>query len=306
VIECIFSFWLTPSVSIKGATLQRYSHIRNIIYLTLIQKDKQSSNMSHIIDKIFGKGDSESHSHSSHTKTETNSSNGQVMEGRTVQHGDVNVKSTISSDATSTVSMANQNKLNNLVSKLGSTYKQVDDYAKKQTEKINDETQREMDQVVTRTRLQQDELLRKANEHTAQIDVEYRAQLQKMVEEIDGAKAKRIATIEKELNDQQATILQAARDEIDLLNQKAANLKIGALQQAHARAATDANEITAQASHLGQAATLHHSTGTTKIKTEVSAAATTKDIHEVDSSAKTRSGNNTIETSNYQSRDYKK
>jgi len=262
--------------------------------------------MSHIIDKIFGKGDSESHSHSSHTKTETNSSNGQVMEGRTVQHGDVNVKSTISSDATSTVSMANQNKLNNLVSKLGSTYKQVDDYAKKQTEKINEETQREMDQVVARTRLQQDELLRKANEHTAQIDVEYRAQLQKMVEEIDGAKAKRIATIEKELNDQQATILQAARDEIDLLNQKAANLKIGALQQAHARAATDANEITAQASHLGQAATLHHSTGTTKIKTEVSAAATTKDIHEVDSSAKTRSGNNTIETSNYQSRDYKK
>ena len=37
----------------------------------------------------------------------------------------------------------------------------------------------------------------------AKIDAEYRAQLQKMVEEADADKAKRIAALEKELNNQQ-------------------------------------------------------------------------------------------------------
>ena len=126
--------------------------------------------------------------------------------------------------------------------------------------------------------MHQDTLLRKANEHTTQIDAEYRAQLQKMVEEVDAAKAKRIAAVETELNKQQADILQAARAEVDQLNQKAANLKIGVLQQAQAKAAADANAITAEAAHLGQASTVHQSSGTTTIKTEVSAAATTKEV----------------------------
>ena len=200
-----------------------------------------------------------------------------LTEGRTVQHGDVNVKSTISSDVSSTVSIANQQKLNDLVSRLGSTHTQIDQYAKKQTEKINEETQREIDQVLARTRHQQEELLRQANDHTAQIDAEYRARLQKMVEEIDAVKAKRIAEIETQLNQQQADILQAARTEIDQLNQKAAALKIGALQQAQVKAAVDASAITAEAAKLSQASTVHEQKGTTTIKTEVSAATTATD-----------------------------
>jgi len=297
---------------------------------TKVQK-KQSANMSHLINKLLGRED-DSGSHSSSSKTETSSSStsgdkhiqrqnsggGQVTEGRTVQHEGVNIKSTISSDASSTVSMANQQKLDSLVSQLGSTHTQIDEYAKKQTAKINDEIQREIDQVVTRTRQEQDQLLQKANQHTTQIDAEYRAQLQKMVEEIDATKAKRIAEIEKELNSQQAGILQAARNEIDLLNQKAANLKIGALQQAQAKAASQANEITAQAAHLGEASTLHQSTGTTTIKTEVSAATTTKDAGSATATASTKDSNasasgaqtsyasKTSETSRHQSHDSKK
>lgn len=164
-----------------------------------------------------------------------------------------------------------------LFSRLGSTHTQIDDYAKKQTAKINEEIQRQIDQVVARTRREQDELLRRANEHTAQIDAEYRARLQKMVEEVDATKAKRIAEIEKELNDQQNGILQLARAEIDQLNQKAASMKIDVLQQAQVKAAADASSITAQAASLGQTSTVHQSTGTTTIKTEVSAATTTKE-----------------------------
>lgn len=239
--------------------------------------------MTSIINKLLGRDD-DSESHSSSHKTETSASThgnangaGHGTETRTVQHEGVNIKSTISSDAQSTVSMANQQKLNDLVTKLGSTHTQIDEYAKKQTAKINEEIQREIDQVVARTRREQDDLLRRANEHTAQIDVEYRARLQKMVEEVDATKAKRIAEIEKELNNQQTTILQSARAEIDQLNQKAAGMKIDVLQQAQAKAVIDANNITAQATQLGQTSTLHQSKGTTTIKTEVTAATTTKE-----------------------------
>ena len=201
----------------------------------------------------------------------------------------------------------------NTKSSSGSTHTQIDQYAKKQTEKINDEIQREIDAVLTRTRAHQDELLRRANANTTTIDAEYRAQLQKMVEEVDAAKAKRIAEIETELNKQQADILQNARTEIDQLNQKAANMKIGVLQQAQVKAAADATAITAEAANLGQSSTLHQSKGTTTIKTEVSAAATTKDIggstsasttretHEAHaSSARDNSGTKTTETTRIQ------
>lgn len=259
--------------------------------------------MSSIINKLLGKDDDKhhgTHAHSQDVKcssgtcSTTTTTGGEACgtkcdsknintcagssiqgEGRTVDG--VNIKSTVTSDTSSTVQLANQQKLTELVSRLGATHSQIDEYARQQTEKINDEIQREIDQVVARTRQQQDELLRKANEHTAQIDSEYRARLQKMVEEVDAAKAKRIAEIESDLNKQQADILTSARTEIDQLNQKAANLKIGVLQQAQAKAASDANAITAEASHLGQASTVHQSTGTTTIKTEVAAATTSRD-----------------------------
>jgi hypothetical protein len=87
--------------------------------------------MSHLINKLLGKDETQSHSNGiqsssvtgspkDDSKTTNTSAGGQVItEGRTVQHGGVNIKSTISSDAKSTVSMANQQKLNDLVSKLG-------------------------------------------------------------------------------------------------------------------------------------------------------------------------------------------
>jgi hypothetical protein len=119
------------------------------------------------------------------------------------------------------------------------------------------------------------------------MDSEYRVQLQQMVEQIDTDKAKRIAEIEQLLNKQQANILEIARNEIDQLNQKAASLKIGVLQQAQAQAASDASEITAQAALLGQTSTVPQSTGTTTIKTEVSAVATTKDAGSSNAAATT-------------------
>ncbi|CAF1308291.1 unnamed protein product [Adineta steineri] len=204
-----------------------------------------------------------------------NRTGGQNTESHSVQRDGVNIKSTVHTEGTSTVSMANQQKLTDLVSKLGSTHAQIDEYARNQTEKINEQIQREIDEVVGRIRREQDDLLRKANEQTAEIDNEYRARLQLMVEEIDAAKAKRIADIEASLNNQQAAILQSARNEIDELNKKAAKLKIGVLEAAEAKSAQDAREITAHAD-LGKAATIHQQSGTTTIKTDVVGAAETE------------------------------
>ncbi|CAF0771638.1 unnamed protein product [Rotaria sordida] len=257
----------------------------------------KTASMSNFFTKLLGKDDdstNHSHSHKGDVKCESETcgtsitggekhgrksdstiintnTDKQVIEGRTTQHEGVNVKSTVSSDVSSSVTIANQQQLNDLISKISLTHSEINDYANRQTAKINEEIQREIDQVVGRTRLQQEDLVRKANEQTSQIDTEHRARLQKMVEEIDADRAKRIAEIEKELNKLQASILQAAKNDIDLLNKKSANLKIDILQEAQSKATTAANDITSQASHLGQASTLHQSTGTTVIKTDVSA-----------------------------------
>lgn len=84
--------------------------------------------MTSIINKILGR-DEDSESHSSSHKTEVKTSahghshgsnkGDNVTETHAVQHEGVNIKSTISSDAKSTVSMANQQKLSDLVTKLG-------------------------------------------------------------------------------------------------------------------------------------------------------------------------------------------
>ena len=87
-----------------------------------------------------------------------------------------------------------------------------------------------------------------------------------MVEQVDARKAKAIANIEEELNKRQTEILETAKTEIDALNKKAADLKIGALQDAQVKLAADSSTMLSQASHEGKAATVHQSTGTTKIK----------------------------------------
>jgi hypothetical protein len=124
----------------------------------------------------------------------------------------------------------------------------------------------------------QDQLLHEANELTDQIDVDYRLQLEEMVEEIDAEKARKFTLFDEELNKQQANILQSAKNEIDRLTQKEIQAKIGILQEAQAAAAADVNAIAAQTAHLYEASTVHYSTGTTTIETEVSGEATTKEI----------------------------
>lgn len=241
--------------------------------------------MSKFIDKLFGHDDEkkttaavrqETHQATGTTSTHAATSSTQnAAMGAAHQRDGVNVRSTVTSDSSSSISLANQQRLTDLVTQLGSTHSQIDEYARQQEAKIDAEIQREIDQVVAGIRGRQDELVRRATERTAQIDHDYRTRLQQMVEQVDAEKAKNIADIENELNRTQAEILGKAKTDIDALNKKAANLKIGVLQDAQARAASSATALAAEASHLGQASTIHQSSGTTVIKTETSASAST-------------------------------
>ncbi|CAF4594054.1 unnamed protein product [Rotaria sp. Silwood1] len=309
-------FWTLFAKEIMDAAQNQGRTIIVLLHLVIFSFEE----MNQFINKLLGKDDEHCHSHKSDEKCESETCNSlilggeklgcktdnkpinintdeHIIEGRTIQHDGVNIKSTVSSDVSSTVSIANQQKLTDLVSKLSSTHAQINEYANRQTAKIDEEIQREIDLIVARTRQQQEELLRKANEETYQIDAEYRLRLQKMVEEIDANKAKRIADIEKELNKLQGDILQGAKNDIDLLNKKAASLKLDILQEAQSRAALETNDLTSQAKYLGQASTLHQSTGTTTIKTDISAVATANETNGTKMTGKVSSKDTHVSTS---------
>ena len=69
--------------------------------------------MTSLMNKIFGKDED------SHSNGEKHTNGTQGTDGRTVQYGDVLVKSTITSDNTSCVTLANQQRIADLVTQLG-------------------------------------------------------------------------------------------------------------------------------------------------------------------------------------------
>jgi hypothetical protein len=92
--------------------------------------------MSNFINKILGKDETESHSGviiktqaGGPTRTNETHVQGQTdagfvaVDSRTTQRDGVNITSTVSSDVASTISMSNQQKINDLVKKLGELFK---------------------------------------------------------------------------------------------------------------------------------------------------------------------------------------
>lgn len=85
-----------------------------------------------------------------------------------------------------------------------------------------------------------------ANSCSATIEEEYKAKLQKLVEEFDTIKAQNLVTLEKDLNLRQEMILESAKKRIDDLNEEANRLKRGVLQEAQAQNNAKIESITEQ------------------------------------------------------------
>jgi len=186
----------------------------------------------------------------------------------------VAVKSIVSTETQSKVSMENTQKMATLMSKLGTTHQQIDEYSRRRTEQISEEVTTAISKIVVDTQAQQANLLSDANIRSAAIEEEYKHKLQHFVEELDTAKAQNLAVLEKDLNLRQELILEQARKRIDDLNEEANRLKMGVLREAQAQANAKVDAITQQVAALGaeDANRLLTSTSTTVIRTEAKAA----------------------------------
>jgi len=208
----------------------------------------------------------------------------------------VAVKSVVSTETQSKVSMENTQKMAALMSKLGTTHQQVDEYSRRRTEQISEEVTVAIAKIVTDTQAQQSNLLADANVRSAAIEEEYKVKLQHFVEELDTAKAQNLAVLEKDLNLRQELILEQARKRIDELNEEANRLKMGVLREAQTQANAKVDAITQQVAALGaeDANRLLTSTSTTVIRTEAKA---TGETHVVGPAIVVGTTANTVEKS---------
>jgi len=197
-----------------------------------------------------------------------------AVTGSSVHHTAVSenvaVKSVVSTETQSKVSMENTQKMAALMGKLGTTHQQIDEYSRKRTEQISGEVTVAIAKIVADTQAQQGNLLADANLRSASIEEEYKLKLQTYVEDLDTAKAQNLAVLEKDLNLRQELILEQARKRIDELNEEANRLKMGVLRDAQAQANAKVDAITHQVAALGaeDANRLLTSSSTTVIRTE--------------------------------------
>jgi len=163
---------------------------------------------------------------------------------------DVRVHSVVSSETNTSVSMQNSKKITDLMSKLGTTHTQIDEYSKKRTAEISEAVSSAIDKVVADTAAQQQNLLTDANERSVLIENEYKQRLQERVAQLDAEKAILLAELERSLNDRQEAILFKARQDIDLVQDAANQQKMAVFKEAQARANQQVDQITEQVAGL--------------------------------------------------------
>jgi len=166
-----------------------------------------------------------------------------------------------------------QNKINELMAKLGSTHTQIDEYSRHRNDEISEAVKTSIEKFVHETKNQQQQLLNDAQKQTNEIEKEYREKLMLFINRLDGEKAATLAQLEKDLNIRQEQILESAKKRIDALNEEANRLKMNVLKEAQAQANSKIEEITDKVAQLGaeDASRCLTSTTTTVITTKAHA-----------------------------------
>ena len=105
------------------------------------------------------------------------------------------------------------------------------------------------------------------------VDNEYRLQLHKAIEALDTAKARALADLERDLQVKQQTILSAARDEIDRINEQGQIAKLNALIETQEQEKHNIDYLVDQMAASGEqeSQTLLQSTSTTVITSQTQA-----------------------------------
>jgi len=188
----------------------------------------------------------------------------------------VQVNSVISTETQANATSNIKLNIDALLAQLSTTHSQVDQYSQTQIAEINEQVKQSIAAVLENTQRQQEELLADANRRHLIIDNDYKLQLQKTVEVLDGVKAKALADLEHDLHEKQRLILNEAKKQIDVLNDQANAAKLNALVHAQEQAKQDIDNLTNQVAAIGQQETENvlQSTTTTIITSEAQAAET--------------------------------
>ncbi|CAF3096101.1 unnamed protein product [Rotaria sp. Silwood2] len=136
------------------------------------------------------------------------------------------------------------------MNKLGTTHNQIDEYSKKRTAEISDAVSSAIEKVVADTATQQQKLLSDAKERSNAIENEYKQRLQERLAQLDAEKAILLAELERSLNERQETILNKARQDIDLIQNTANEKKMAVFKEAQARANQQVDQITEKVAEL--------------------------------------------------------
>jgi hypothetical protein len=206
--------------------------------------------MSGIINALFGHHkDKAEKVNTSPTTIAAGTSTGSSV-AHTAISDDVRVKSTVSTETNTTVSMQNSKKIADLMNKLGTTHNQIDEYSKKRNAEISEAVGNAIDKVVSDTASQQQKLLSDANERSAAIELEYKQRLQERISQLDNEKAILLAELERTLNERQEAILLKARQDIDIVQNAANQEKLAVFKEAQAKAHQQVDQITEKVAEL--------------------------------------------------------
>jgi len=210
--------------------------------------------MSGIINALFGgHKDKDDKKHSEKVESTTVNAAG-TSTGSSTSHtaisDDVRVKSVVSTETNTNVTMQNSKKISDLMSKLGTTHTQIDEYSRKRNAEISGAVSGAIEKVVADTAAQQQNLLSDANQRTASIELEYKQRLQERVAELDAEKAVLLAELERTLNERQEAILFKARQDIDMVQNAANQEKMAVFKEAQARANIQVDQITGKVAEL--------------------------------------------------------
>jgi hypothetical protein len=104
----------------------------------------------------------------SHVSNTASSSSGSARI-HSAQAENVHVQSVVQTETQSKVSIENTKKINDLMTRLGSTHLQVDEYSRKRTEQISEAVTESIQKVVAETQQHQQQLLADANLRTARM-----------------------------------------------------------------------------------------------------------------------------------------
>ncbi|CAF1417856.1 unnamed protein product [Rotaria sordida] len=210
------------------------------------------------------------------TSTMNVSSNSGSTKIHSTQAENVHVQSVVQTETQSKVKMENEKKITDLMARLGSTHRQIDEYSRKRNEEINEAVAESIKKIVAETQGHQQQLLTDANLRTAEIEHNFKLNIQEHIAKLDVEKATLLAQLEKELNHRQELILAAARQRIDDLNEEANRLKMGVLREAQAQTHAKINDIAERVVALGQEDASHRLASTTTTVITTKAAATNK------------------------------